>query len=75
VDVPLAAAWHVGDSLASDVAGARMAGLGAGVWLNRNDAGRPARQDADPATSADARPDYEITSLSELPALLADRSA
>jgi putative hydrolase of the HAD superfamily len=57
--VPLAAAWHVGDSLASDIAGARNAGLGAGVWLNR--AG---------ATTPDPPPDYEISSLSQLPPLL-----
>jgi len=59
--VPLAAAWHVGDSLANDVAGAANARLGAGVWLNRTGAARP----------ADApRPDHEIGSLHELPALL-----
>lgn len=57
--VPLAAAWHVGDSLTSDIAGARNAGLGAGVWLNRAGAAAP-----------EPRPDYEITSLSQLPALL-----
>ncbi len=70
VDVPLAAAWHVGDSLASDIAGARNAGLGAGVWLNRNGAARPAGQEPGQASPADPRPDYEIASLSELPALL-----
>jgi putative hydrolase of the HAD superfamily len=58
--VPLAAAWHVGDSLAADVAGAANAHLGAGVWLNR-----PGAPLAD-----GARPDYEIASLAELPALL-----
>jgi putative hydrolase of the HAD superfamily len=61
--VPLAAAWHVGDSLTSDVAGAVVSGLGAGVWLNRAGA-------ALPATVA-YRPDYEIASLAELPDLLA----
>jgi HAD superfamily hydrolase (TIGR01549 family) len=60
VDVPLAAAWHVGDSLTSDVAGAANARLGAGVWLNRSGAARP----------DGARPDYEIVSLRELPDLL-----
>jgi putative hydrolase of the HAD superfamily len=57
--VPLAAAWHVGDSLASDIAGAANAGLGAGVWLNRTHAAAP-----------EPPPDYEITSLTELPGLL-----
>lgn len=59
--VPLAAAWHVGDSLASDVAGAANASLGAGVWLNRTGAALP--DDA-------PRPDHQIVSLAELPALL-----
>ena len=59
--VPLAAAWHVGDSLASDVAGAANARLGAGVWLNRSGATRP---DGAP------RPDYEIGSLRDLSGLL-----
>ena len=58
--VPLAAAWHVGDSLLSDVAGAANARLGAGVWLNRGGAAMP-----DGVT-----PDHQITSLTELPALL-----
>lgn len=60
VGVPLAAAWHVGDSLTSDVAGAANARLGAGVWLNRSGAARP----------DGVRPDYEIASLRELPDLL-----
>jgi HAD superfamily hydrolase (TIGR01549 family) len=53
-------AWHVGDNLASDIAGAKAAGLTA-VWLNR-----------DGVTRADGQPqpDHEIRSLSELPALL-----
>jgi putative hydrolase of the HAD superfamily len=53
-------AWHVGDNLASDIAGAKAAGLTA-VWLNRTGAAREAGQPL---------PDYEIASLSELPALL-----
>jgi putative hydrolase of the HAD superfamily len=52
--------WHVGDSLASDVAGARAAGLRA-VWLNRL---QIKREDGLP------EPDYEIASLKELPGLL-----
>jgi putative hydrolase of the HAD superfamily len=60
--VPLVAAWHVGDSLTSDIAGAVNSGLGAGVWLNRAGAGRPA---------AAPRTDYEIASLGQLPGLLA----
>jgi putative hydrolase of the HAD superfamily len=64
--VPLAAAWHVGDSLAADVAGARNASLGAGVWLDRS-----GRAGAGSSSQLDApRPDYAIASLSELPALL-----
>ncbi|GAA4636894.1 hypothetical protein GCM10023196_088480 [Actinoallomurus vinaceus] len=53
--------WHVGDNLTTDVAGARNARLGAGVWLNRAGAARGAD---DPA------PGYEIASLRELPALV-----
>ena len=52
--------WHVGDNLATDVAGARAAGLTA-VWLNRT--GR-LRSEQEPA------PDIEIRSLSELTPLL-----
>ncbi len=48
--------WHVGDSLAADVAGANAAGLSS-VWLNRDGTVR---------TKSDAQPDLEITSLSEL---------
>jgi 2-haloalkanoic acid dehalogenase type II len=50
---------HVGDSLANDVEGARGAGIRT-VWLNRDGA----RNDTG------ARPDWEIRSLDELPALL-----
>jgi putative hydrolase of the HAD superfamily len=52
--------WHVGDSLASDVGGARAAGLGS-VWLNRGGARRGAE---------DPVPDLEIGSLEELGAYL-----
>lgn len=48
--------WHVGDSLASDVAGANAAGLSS-VWLNRDGTVRSKNA---------AQPDLEITSLSEL---------
>jgi putative hydrolase of the HAD superfamily len=61
--VPPAAAWHVGDNLTADVAGARNAGLGAGVWLNRQAA-------AHPGASVAPQPHYEITSLTELAGLL-----
>jgi putative hydrolase of the HAD superfamily len=61
--VPLAAAWHIGDSLTSDVAGARNAGLAAGVWVNRIAAQHPGETVA-------PRPDYQIASLAELPGLL-----
>jgi HAD superfamily hydrolase (TIGR01509 family) len=53
-------AWHIGDNLATDVAGAKAAGLTA-VWLNRDGA---IREDGQP------RPDHEITSLTELLPLL-----
>jgi HAD superfamily hydrolase (TIGR01549 family) len=52
--------WHIGDSLTTDVAGAKAAGLTA-VWLNRVGI---ARGDGDP------RPDHEIGSLTELLSLL-----
>lgn len=55
-------AWHVGDNLATDVAGARAAGLTA-VWINRT--GAP-RRESDPG------PNLEIASLSELTPLLTD---
>jgi HAD superfamily hydrolase (TIGR01549 family) len=60
LDISTSEAWHVGDSLDSDISGARAAGLTA-VWLNR--AGF-ARRPADP------RPDIEVPSLVELAALL-----
>ena len=49
-------AWHVGDGLDTDVAGAKATGLTA-VWLNRN--GRKLSHD-------DPQPDTEIQSLREL---------
>lgn len=52
--------WHVGDNLATDVLGAKAAGLTA-VWLNR--AGLP-------RTEADPEPDVEIRSLLDLRPLL-----
>jgi putative hydrolase of the HAD superfamily len=53
-------AWHVGDSLASDVAGAAAAGI-VSVWLNRD---RQHREPSDPS------PDIEVSSLDELSELL-----
>lgn len=50
------AVWHVGDSLAADVAGANAAGL-TSVWINRDQ--------AEPHTD-DPAPDLEIGSLLEL---------
>lgn len=52
--------WHVGDDLDTDVAGAKAASLTA-VWLNRG--GNPWKEGA-------PKPDYEIRSLRDLPALL-----
>lgn len=48
--------WHVGDSLAEDVAGANSAGL-MSVWLNRVEKVRAAHE---------PRPDYEIRSLRQI---------
>jgi putative hydrolase of the HAD superfamily len=51
--------WHIGDSLATDVAGAHAAGIES-VWLNRT--GRP-RAHRDPV------PDREVESLDEVAGL------
>jgi HAD superfamily hydrolase (TIGR01549 family) len=59
--VPPEAAWHVGDSLGADIAGARNAGLAAAVWLNRSGAALPAGA---------AVPTHEIRSLRDVLALL-----
>lgn len=56
-----AEAWHVGDSLSTDVAGAAAAGV-VSVWLNRDGFERSA---------SDPTPDIEIRSLRELSDLLA----
>lgn len=53
--------WHVGDNLLTDVGGARDAGLGGAVWVNRTGAARG------PDTP---EPDHEIAALSELLPLL-----
>ena len=50
---------HVGDSLEDDVAGARAAGAHA-VWLNREGL----------ANDTKIKADYEVTSLTDLPAIL-----
>ncbi len=52
-----ARSWHVGDSLAADVAGAQAAGLAA-VWLNRRGGTRTVLDDP--------VPDAEISSLRDL---------
>lgn len=54
-------AWYVGDSLHTDVAGAKAAGLTA-VWLNRHDS-KP--------KPGDPEPDLEVESLTELFTILA----
>lgn len=54
--VEAADAWHVGDLLGTDVAGANAAGV-ASVWLNRTGA---SRGEVDPV------PDLEVRSLAEL---------
>ena len=50
---------HVGDSLVTDVEGAQAVGVRA-VWLNRDGA----------SNETGIKPDYQIASLAELPALL-----
>lgn len=56
LDVQANRTWHVGDSLETDVAGARAAGVAA-VWLNRRSV---VRQPGDP------EPDEEIPALTNL---------
>lgn len=55
-----AGAWHVGDNLKTDVAGAIAAGIGA-VWLNRKGL---------TLTDDDPEPHLEISSLAELDSLV-----
>ena len=55
----LAQLLHVGDSLETDITGARSAGVPS-VWLNRE--GLP--------NDTETRPDYEVASLTEIPAIL-----
>ncbi len=50
---------HVGDSLENDVAGAKNVGAPS-VWLNREGI----------SNNTDIQPDYEITTLEEIPAIL-----
>jgi putative hydrolase of the HAD superfamily len=59
--VPPEAAWHVGDSLGADIAGARNAGLAEAIWINRP---------GFPAPSGSPRPTRVVSSLHELLALL-----
>ena len=54
-------AWHVGDCIDTDVAGANAAGI-TSVWLNRRATG----------THPTAIPTFEIETLDALPALWAD---
>jgi len=50
---------HVGDSLENDVAGAKNVGVPS-VWLNRQGV----------SNNTDIQPDYEITTLAEIPGIL-----
>lgn len=61
VGVPPEAAWHIGDSLGADVAGARNAGLAEAIWINRSGAHAP---------PVAPRPTREISSLHDLLPLL-----
>lgn len=65
-DAPVRAAAYVGDRLRTDAIGAAHAGL-LGVWLNRRGDAPSPEDDAD----AEASGVLEITSLAQLPALLA----
>ena len=60
LNVPAEDVWHVGDSLANDVAGAQAAGVKA-AWINR---------DGYTIESGDPVPDIEVRSLGDLLALL-----
>ena len=53
---------HVGDSLENDIAGAKNVGAPS-VWLNREGV----------ANNTETQPDYEITSLTEIPEILGFR--
>ena len=55
----LAQMLHVGDSLETDIAGARNAGVSS-IWLNREDV----------PNDTEMQPDYEVASLTEIPAIL-----
>jgi putative hydrolase of the HAD superfamily len=59
--VPPEAAWHVGDSLGADIAGARNAGLAEAIWINRP---------GFPAPSGAPRPTRVVGSLRDLLPLL-----
>ncbi len=63
--VPANEAWHVGDSLASDVAGALNSGLQAAVWYNCAGA---------ECGAEDAQPHHQIAALGELLALLDEKA-
>lgn len=54
-------AWHIGDSLGSDVAGALNAAFDAAVWLNRDGLTR---------AESDPKPHYEVEDLRQFAGLL-----
>jgi putative hydrolase of the HAD superfamily len=62
LSVPPARAWHVGDNLSTDVAGARAAGLTA-VWLNRS---------GNPRSVQGCEPHLEIRDLRALEGILSE---
>ena len=59
--------YHVGDSLSSDVAGARAAGVGA-VWLTGEEPA--AAPDEEPDPEPEPEPDHAVATLAELPGVL-----
>jgi len=74
LDLPAAHAVMIGDNPVNDVRGARGAGLRA-IWLDRDNSPAPhIRRDAERVLHH-VRPDAEITSLAELPDVLARLSA
>ena len=55
----LAQILHIGDSIETDIAGARNAGVSS-VWLNRENV----------LNDTETQPNYEVTSLTEIPAIV-----
>ena len=61
--------YHVGNSLSSDVAGARAAGVGA-VWLTGEEPAAASDEEPDPNPDPEPEPDHAVATLAELPGVL-----